>query len=78
MHALIATRTQTRFLENCNHTYIFDKILVVGNMLKDIYYAKMKKEFKLTSGAPFARCATSNIKKIAFRKNSFLEKKFKI
>ena len=27
---------------------------------------KMKKKFKLTSGAPFASCATSNRKKIGF------------
>ena len=26
----------------------------------------MEKKFKLTSGAPFARCATSNRKKIGF------------
>ena len=33
---------------------------------------KMKKKFKLTSGAPFARCATSNRKKYSFK--FFLEK----
>ena len=30
--------------------------------------AKNSKKFELTSGAPFARCATSNRKKIGFEK----------